>query len=310
MRPLVLWGILLTAAGVSAYDWSFRVDDPIKQERLDTHHGIVERTARAPDRYRILVPYVLDLPIRTLTQVMPYERAFGRVYAAFYWLAITVMLYTLFLSLRTFFTTEQALVGVLVAASTLPMALRYHAYSPYSLLEPTFFALALLWIREERRVRLALLMLVATLNRETGIFIVFFFLAVAPLDRPHVRSAAMLLTIWAATFWGLRWYAGDAPRFFDLQTTWVGNTASLGQVAIAATSWMLLLGAFWLYAAMGISRAPAFVRRTALVLPVYVLTILVWGTWVEVRLWLPMYPVILPLALSYLFTPTARPHQS
>lgn len=305
MRPLLLWGILLTAAGVSAYDWSFRVDDPIKQERLDTHSGIVSRTARAPERYRVLVPYLLDPPIRALSQFMPYEKAFGRVYAAFYWLAITVMLYALHLSLRTYFTSDQALVGVLLAASTLPMALRYHAYSPYSLLEPTFFALALLWIREERLVRLALLMLVATLNRETGIFIVFFFLAVIPLDRRHLRDAAILLAIWAATFWGLRWHAGDAPRFFDLQTTWHGNTHTLEQLGIAATSWILLLGAFWLYAAMGISRAPAFVRRTALVLPAYALTILVWGTWVEVRLWLPMYPVILPLALSYLFTPNA-----
>lgn len=303
MRPLLLWGILLTAAGVSAYDWSFRVDDPIKQERLDTHSGIVNRNARAPERYRVLVPYLLDLPIRALAQFMPHEKAFGRVYAAYYWLAITVMFYALHLSLRMFFTTEQALIGVLVAASTLPMALRYHAYSPYSLLEPTFFALALVWIREERLVLLALLTLIATLNRETGIFIVFFVLTVAPLDRRHLRSAAVLLAIWAATFWGLRWYAGDAPRFFDLQTTWHGNTHTLEQLAIAATSWILLLGAFWLYAAMGISRAPAFVRRTALVLPAYALTILVWGTWVEVRLWLPMYPVILPLAMSYLFTP-------
>ena len=303
MRPLLLWGILLTAAGVSAYDWSFRVDDPIKQERLDTHSRIVNRTARAPERYRVLVPYLLEPPVRALTRFMPYEKAFGRVYAAFYLLAITVMLYALHLSLRTFFTTEQALVGVLVAASTLPMALRYHAYSPYSLLEPTFFALALVWLREQRHVRLVLLMLVATLNRETGIFIAFFLLAVAPLDRPHLRRAAVLLTIWAATFLGLRWYAGDAPRYFDLQTTWHGNTHTLEQLAIAATSWILRLGAFWLYAAIGISRAPAFVRRSALVLPAYALTILVWGTWVEVRLWLPMYPVILPLALSYLFTP-------
>ncbi len=308
MRPLLLWGILLTASGVSAYDWSFRVDDPIKQERLDTHNRIVNRTARAPERYRVLVPYLLDLPIRALAQFMPYEKAFGRVYAAYYWLAISVMLYALHLGLRTYFTSEQALVGVLLAASTLPMALRYHAYSPYSLLEPTFFALALLWIREERHVLLALLTLIATLNRETGIFVVFFLLAVAPLDRRHVRSAATLLTIWAATFWGLRWYAGDAPRFFDLRTTWHGNTHTIEQLMIAATSWLLMLGALWLYAVMGISRAPAFVRRSALVLPAYALTILMWGAWVEVRLWLPMYPVILPLALSYLFPPSTSPH--
>ena len=72
-------------------------------------------------------------------------------------------------------------------------------------------------------------------------------------------------------------------------------------MGIAATSWALLLGAFWVCAVLGMRRAPR--EPCALVLPIYLLTILIWGNWIEVRLLLPMYPVLLPLALSYLFAP-------
>jgi hypothetical protein len=301
MRTLVLWGLLLTAAGVTAYDWSFRVEGPTRQARLDGHRGIVTRVTWAPERYRVLVPYSLDPMIRLASRWMPYEKAFGRVYAVFYLLSIAWMFVALHRYLREFFTLEQALVGVLAAASTLPMTLRYYDYSPYSLLEPSFFAIALVWIRQQRFASLAALLLIATLNRETAIFIIFLYFVTVPLDRRHIQIGVGYLAIWATVFYAVRWYAGEARRYFDLETTWHGNTHSVEQLVIAASSWVLLLGALWIYAAMGVSRAPWFVRRTALVFPVYLVTILVWGMWLEVRLLLPMYPVLLPLALSYLF---------
>ncbi len=303
LRPLVLWGVFLTATGVSAYDWSFRVEASTRQERLNVHAAIVGRTAPAPERYRVLMPYLLDPPIRALARWLPYDKSFGRVYALFHWLTFASLLAALYRYLTMDFTAEQALVGTLVAASTLPMALRYYSYSPYSLLEPILFSIALILIRRKQHLALAALLAIATLNRETAIFIVFFYVAVVPFDRTHLRIATGYLAIWAAVYWAVRWYAGDAPRYIDLQTAWHVNTSSLEQLGIAATSWALLLGAFWVYAVLGTRRAPPVVGRTALVLPIYLLTILVWGNWIEVRLLLPMYPVLLPLALSYLFAP-------
>jgi hypothetical protein len=303
MRPLLIWGICLTAAGVTAYDWSFRIDDSMRQERLDHHAGIVQRTEPDSTRYRILVPYALNLPIRALTPTMGYEKAFGRVYALYYWLAFAGVLFTLHRYLTAYFTTEQALVGVLAVATTMPMALRFYAFAPYSFVEPIFFTLALMWIRQHRHVALAALVLIASLTRETSIFIVFFYVATMPLDRRHVQIAAGYLAIWAAVFLSVRWYAGQTGTYWDLATIWLANTHTVEQILIAATSWALFLGVFWLFAALGISRAPAFVRRTALVVPVYLVTILIWGIWIEAgRLWMSMYPVLVPLALSYLFT--------
>jgi hypothetical protein len=303
LRAGLLWAVFLTASGVTAYDWSFRAGDLTKQYRLDHHRAIVDRTALAPDRYRVLVPYTLDVPIRALEPVFGYKETFGRVYALFYWLSIAGSLYMLHRYLAEYFTSDQAMVGALVAASTMPMALRYYDYSPYSLLEPILVAYGLLLIRRGDHAALAWLVAIATLNRETAIFLVFYFVSVMPLDATHGRLAARYLLIWVAVYGAIRVYAGSAWRYFDLPTIWHGNTHSVEQMAIAATSWALLLGAFWIFAALGYRRAPWFVRRTALVAPIYLLTVLVWGTWVEVRLLVPLYPVVFPLALAYLFEP-------
>src|SRR5262245_16653594 len=140
LRAIVLCAICLSATGVTAYDWSFVVSDNTKQARLDLHSSIVTRTGLAPERYRVLVPYVLDKPIHWLAPAFGYAKAFGRVYAVFNWLALAATIYFLYLYLTEFFSAEQSLIGALAAASTLPITLRYYNYSPYSLLEPALIA--------------------------------------------------------------------------------------------------------------------------------------------------------------------------
>ena len=37
--------------------------------------------------------------------------------------------------------------------------------------------------------------------------------------------------------------------------------------------------------------------------PAYLMTVAVWGIWWEVRLLMPLYPILFALALSYLYEP-------
>lgn len=301
-RRSTLWLLFLTAVAVSAHDWSFLAGDTRRQFRLDEHRLIVEHTARPPNQYRVLVPYVLDPAIGAAARFMPYEDAFGRVYAAFYLAALTAMLYALFAYLRLFFTDDQALVGSLVPAATMPMALRSYDYAPYSQLEPTFFAIALILIYRQRHAWLALLVAVATLNRETGIFLVALFAVAYPLTKERLGWATLYFAIWAAVFFGLRLAIGEGPaRYWTLDTVWYGNTHSLEQIVYGVVNMTLLYGAFWLFAPLGLKHAPAFVRRTALVIPPYLITVGAWGVWTEARLLQPLYPLIMPLGLAFIF---------
>jgi len=301
LQHLLLAAIFLTATGVTAFDWSFLVSDNTKQARIDMHNGIVNRTGLAPERYRVLVPYLLDKPIRWLAPQVGYAKAFGQVYAVFNWLALSAILYTLYFYLSEYFSSEQALVGTLIVASTLPITLRYYNYAPYSLLEPAFVSIGLLCIRRQAYGWFAVVVAIATLTRETAIFLVCFFVATMPRGARHMRLAVGYAAVWAAIYMAVRWYAGEAGRYFDIATVWYENTHRVDQLVMALINWGLWLGAFWFFAALGYKYAPPFVQRTALVLPLYIVTVLVWGFWTEIRLMMPTYPVLIPLALSYLF---------
>lgn len=300
MRSLALAAVFVAATAVTALDYGIGPGDDTLQARRDIHRGILNQTARAPDRYRVLAPALVEVPTQVLSWFMPYDAAYDRASVAFYLIAMAVLLATQYAYLRVWFTTEQALVGVLLVACTLRITIRQHDYSPYSFLEPSFFALGLLAILHGRRGWFALLVAVATLNRETGIFMVALFAVTQPVTKATLKAVAGYFSIWLVIFIELRFLGGDAERYWTLERVFRTN---MSQLWLAAFNITVLLGVFWIFALLGLSRAPAFVRRSAIVIPAYLAAIAIWGIWWEVRLLMPLYPLLLPLALSYLFEP-------
>ena len=298
LRSLTLAAIFVAASAVTALDYSFFVGDPTLVARRHIHEGVLARTATAPDRYRLLAPAIVEAPMKLLRRWMAPEIAFDRVYAIFYLAAMTALLWSQFAYLRVWFTDAQALIGVLLLGSTLRITIRQHDYAPFSYLEPTFFALGLLLILNDRRLWLGLLVALASLNRETGIFVVFLFAATQPLTRRNVLTALVYTAIWAAVFVGVRLYGGEAERYWELARIWRTNISQPGLTLYNVTA---LLGVMWLFAVIGFRRAPPFVRRAAVVVPAYAGAVALWGLWWEVRLLLPLLPLVLPLALSALF---------
>jgi hypothetical protein len=302
LGSLTLAAIFVAASAVTALDYSFFVGDPTLVARRHIHQGVLAHTATAPDRYRLLAPAIVEGPMTVLRRWMPAEIAFDRVYAVFYLAAMTALLWSQFAYLRVWFTDEQALIGVLLLASTLRITIRQHDYAPFSYLEPTFFAIGLLLILHDRRVWLGLLVALASLNRETGIFLVFLFAATQPLTRRNVMTAIAYTGVWAAVFIGVRWFGGEADRYWELGRIWRTNLSQPGLTLYNVTAF---LGVMWIFAIIGFRRAPAFVQRAAIVIPAYAGAVAVWGLWWEVRLLLPLLPLVLPLALSALFAPAA-----
>jgi hypothetical protein len=292
--------ILLTAALIPALDYGFGPGDETLNARRDIHRGILAQTARTPDRYRWLSAAIVEGPTRLLSRVMPGDRAYDRVSVVFYLAAITGMLWSLFAYLRVWFSDEAALVATLVAACTIRITMRQHDYAPYSYLEPTFVALALLAILRGRRLWLAALIVLATFNRETAIFLVLLYFVTSDFSRRALSWTTLYAALWAIVYSTVRLVGGEADRYWTVQRVYQTN---LSQPNLALFNITLLLGAFWLLAVLGWRHAPAFVRRTTLVVPAYLVTIAVWGIWWEVRLLMPLYPVLFALALSYLYPP-------
>ncbi len=280
-------------------NYAFLPGEATLKARRSFQAGILEHNIEAPDRYRFVLPMMVEGPIEVLQRSMSRNDAFDRAYAVFYVLALPAFLASLFAYVRVWFPAEPALVGVLFVAATLPIAMRPNEYGPHSFLEPTFISLSLLCILRDRRLWLAVLVAVATLNRETGVFLVVLYAVARPLNKQRAITTLAYGAIWLTVFIGLRLYAGDADRYWTVAKIFSSN---LSQLSLTVFNVAALFGVFWWFAAAGFRHAPAFVRRVAVVIPAYLAVIGVWGVWWEVRLLLPLMPLLLPLALSFLFT--------
>ena len=70
-----------------------------------------------------------------------------------------------------------------------------------------------------------------------------------------------------------------------------------------------VFGALWIYAFVGLSEKPRFLRRAAWMVPIFVAIHLAVGVLAEVRQMLPLAFILIPLAFFTLF-PAARPTDS
>jgi hypothetical protein len=312
-RRLAGWtlaAMLVTAVAVNASDYSFLV--PLQHVRIDTHRSIIEGRAAAPRQYQILVPYVLDPPIRMLATVMPPDKALTRVYAAYHLAALTLLLAVLFFYLRRWFSAEQALIGALVVASMIRIVLRPGEYwdlssipessvfAPASLLEPTTIALGLLLMHAGRHWWLAALVAIAATNSDVAALLPVLFVLTRPLTRDRIALALGYAAIWAAVSIAVRLAVGATVLPPVIGEALTENLQHLPSVVINLA---LFLGPVWLLIPMGWRRTPVFARRAMVVIPIHLLAIAAWGYWWDVRNLAALYPILLPPALAALFPP-------
>jgi hypothetical protein len=227
-----------------------------------------------------------------------------------------LMLYVWF---RQFFTARQSLLGVSFISGVTVLTLAYFTYQPWSILEVAFFALGFLLAARGQWGWVTCVVVLASLNRETGVFLpVALFLGslrdLRPLGMDSLRRAARrretylsfgLLVLSALIFAGLRQVRGSADPVDELGNVIIRNIQRNNVIA-AASAIPLVLGFGWLYAALGYPRAPIFLRGIARVLPFYLLAFAIWGWWREVRILTSLYPVLVPLVLVYCLDPSER----
>lgn len=302
--------LILSVSAVIAYGYCREVDWSNLDPRLELHSQIIAGTALSPYRYRILVPFAAEFFIKALSTVVSVKAAFFLSYAAYDLVAIFFLLTILFFWLRTWFNREQSLIGVLFVAGTMPIALQDHYFHPWSLLETGLFVAALLAIHRKRYWLLSFLVALASLNRETAVFIpLAFFLTIDKKSFFNTRSKndwklvllfGQLLLIWAIVFWGLRYSLGSAPHVETIAGLLAGNIPKI-RLFHAFVKGSLFLGGLWVFALLGFRYAPRFIKRVALIVPFYLITVIIWGRWTEVRLLMPLYPVLVPLGLSFLY---------
>jgi hypothetical protein len=307
----ILLGIFATVIATNAFDYSVLVPQP--QLRYEMHRAIVDGSAPSPQRFRILVPRLLDPIIRAWPAADP-EQAFRRVYFVFHGVALTALLAGVYAYCRLWFSRDRALIGALIIGSTLHLVLRMGEYwdfspipdrtwyAPWSLLEPAFVAAAVLLLSKRLVGPLAILTVVAAVNSEASILLPLLALVVPDDVRPlstslRARDGAMLLALWVVATAILRIGVGDSA--------WptVTITENLAHLPSSAINLGLFLGPAGLLAFIGFRHAPAAAQRALLAAIPLAIGVALFGYWWDVRLLTPLYPLAAPLILSAMFEP-------
>jgi hypothetical protein len=308
-KDVLALALALSAAAVLTHLHTRSVDLPHLASRLQLHQQIIEGDAPAPYRYRVLVPAAVEALRRVIAVVLPPQRSFIAAYAIYDFVAIAFLLVALYARLRRWFRWEAALVGILFVASVIPEVFTDHYFQPWSMLEAGLLCAALMLAEKRRFGWAAAITALATLNKETA-FIIPAAVALMYVgrgiagSRRGLAAGALSGVVWLAVYLGLRFVLGRAP-FVEPPSTIVARNLAPHNLARAALHAALFFGALWVFVALGWRRAPGPVRRAARSVPVYLAAVAVWGVWYEARLLMPLYPLLVPVALAYVFEPRA-----
>lgn len=304
--------ILASVAAALTYQYILMVDlNPhCKLFRLEYQAFILSHAVEAPFRYRILVPYLMEGWIKALSLFFSYPRALARVYAVYEFFAFFLMLLTLFIYLKEWFKEAIVFFGILFVACTMPVTFVDHCFAPWSLLEVSLWSLSLLSLYKRWYVLFGLILILASLNKETSFFLPFIFLFTRRnmLSWKTLSLFLLYFLIWLVIFTGLHWFLGTMkfPGHFlgalgyhlPLKQVWHDNTQPwIWHQALLHLA--LFLGVFWIFIFWGFKQVPdPFLKRAVWITPFYLFACFIYGGWAEVRLLMNLYPILLPLGLS------------
>jgi len=305
-RILIEWGIILSITAILVYYYFFGVERGSIGARMSLHNEIIKNKAVMPYNRRVLTPFIAEALIRCLSPFVPYRDSFIYSYLIYDGMAIFFTLFLMLRYLNDWFTGEYSLFGVAFMALSMIIALRNHYYQPWSLLEMAFLIYGLILIRKEKMHLLALITAFAALNRETSYLIPASYFFVNIWDKENrknvILNTAIFSTIWLAVYVLLTIARSQTPYIHTMEELWRLN---INHLPYATINISLFLGLFWIFSILGWRSTNKFLKRLVLLIPTYLPSVILLGVWHEVRLLMPLYPIIIPLALSFIST-TAR----
>lgn len=293
---------------------------PREAKRLDRHARILKGTGDAPWGYRVGTPVVVEAARRAVDGPLPASlpgsrtaerRALSvnleRGYLAVRFTALFGFLALFHTWLRRFGSSTEALAGTTLAAALHAPAFNHYWFQPSSSVDLLLWTGTLVALDKDRDRWVPLLVVVGAINRETALFMVLFYGAMRFGSMAHSQLLARmagLTVLWLIPQAVIRTTIGPL--------TWAGRGATPVDYLTANLThpeWMLyaasFLGVLWLMPALAWKKAPRELRALVVVLAPYVVLQFLFGRIREVRLFLPLVVVLVPLFLLWIRTTEA-----
>lgn len=264
--------------------------------------GVIDGTYGAPFVYRVLAPYSVH-GLSTLTGFSLSSMSHATRLAWFLLAYIVTHCY-----LRLWFGRSIAVAGTLLVAALLPMTFTNSWAHPDHIPELALFTLGCYAVAARRDLLFGITLVLATLNRETAVFLVALHAVVGPYDFKRLRLTALFGAIWASLFVGVRlWRGFEAFELWQFKR----NLGFLTLLPEAYDPYYRTYGYFWLivfgpltyFALRHVSTKPEFARRALLVVPMFVVVAFTMSSIIETRIFTPVFPLVLPAALFSLVGP-------
>ena len=295
--------------------------------RFVTQQQIVDGEALDPYRFRLLVPEVvhwLGLHGPFGSSAVSLDRIhfvlFGSCFFLLFWL-LRVQLTQLGWS------AGQSLVGPLVIALILPMALINHDYQPWSWVEAVSIPLVVILVLRRNSVWwLVVVGTLAVLNRETALALVLIPMAMLLMNRKSrghrkyfvLAGLALALPWIIARYLMLFVWPGPAnERVISVAEVWARNTDFSSAASLQWGGWLTMIFTVGVFAAaVVVASLFGIANRScprealwiaALTVPAYVAGWGVFALWGEVRVLVPVMLLLIPIALSAFASPDQRP---
>lgn len=279
------------------------IDLPYHPQQAAEHHKILEGQQDRPYNIRVFQP----LAVEALHQLVPslrYARVFIAGYAAIRWLSILATLIAFEIWLRKFTSLATARLVVLFVTVIYPMGYFFYNYQPTSVVDLACFTVALSLIAHGWHWPLVPLMALATLNRNTAIFILpAYVLWHLPSlwTWPPRATRVLMVSVALAGVWGAliflleRLYPGGAWVHTPDHYIWYNLHSKRVWVLCAAMLFPLIISVPTAWRSV-----PGQVKLLSLITVPYLALHVVMAQCDEVRYWLNLYVLLGPfLAAAY-----------
>jgi hypothetical protein len=286
---LVLLAIVSVASGF--------VDLRMRQYPLRAYDEFIPRvvdgTADAPERYRVLVPFTVYGIVQSTGIPIPIVWHATR-------LALFFAAYIIFYAyLRTWFGHTPSLLGTALVAATLPLTFTNSWAHPDHVAELALFTAGCAAIAAHRVGWLAAILALATVNRETAVFLIPLYVLTGQRIRSRLGVAAALALEWSAIYVGLRLWRGfvqyDYAQFGrNLQFLKLLPAAYDPYARAFAYFGLVLFGGFLYVALTHSAGRPLFMTRALWVVPMFGVVALTISSIIETRIFTPLYALVVP----------------